>query len=153
MKQKLQNFCNIIKQAVSAGLSKLSGKRGRASGRKVHTWAAPQALQSAVHSASQYYTSLGKHRLLYVLTACLLLVMTPVCIALCIPFHSASAGTDDSLHINSTGVLSAAAVEAAEPPKIYSADPGFVNPVVAQMQERLMAHFLYGRRRTFQLLW
>lgn len=139
MKQKLQNFCNIIKQAVSAGLSKLSGKRGRASGRKVHTWAAPQALQSAVHSASQYYTSLGKHRLLYVLTACLLLVMTPVCIALCIPFHSASAGTDDSLHINSTGVLSAAAVEAAEPAKIYSADPGFVNPVVAQMQERLMA--------------
>lgn len=166
MKEKLSSMCKAAGNFCSAGFAKFKGlfskkksgdyakaskvkvsdragvKRSLAKQaphrRRLTEWAPVRAVISLFDGLSDYYRSLGKHRLLYTLTVCLLLIMTPFSVAFCIPFNSASAGTDHSLHINSAGVLSAAEVEASEPTKIYSAEPGFVNDVVIQMQERLM---------------
>ncbi len=146
---KIQNFFSKRKSGHYATTSKVKvSDRTTARRPLVHQvsnrhhsfseWGPAHTVISMFRNLSNYYHSLGRHRLLYVLTACLLLIMTPFSIAFCIPFNSASAGTDVSLHINSSGVLSAAEVEASEPTKIYSAEPGFVNDVVIDIQERLM---------------
>ena len=138
-KKKTGDYAKASKVKVSDGVGVRRTLTKKAPNRRRLTeWAPIRAVISLFDGLSDYYRSLGKHRLLYALTACLLLVMTPFSVAFCIPFNSASAGTDQSLHINSAGVLSAAEVEASEPAKIYSAEPGFVNDVVIQMQERLM---------------
>ena len=53
--------------------------------RRLTEWAPIRAVLSLFDGLSDYYRSLGKHRLLYALTACLLLVMTPFSVAFCIP--------------------------------------------------------------------
>jgi len=102
------------------------------------------AIVGAFDYVKSYYRGLGKHRLLYALVAAMLLIMTPFSVALCVPFQSASAATEQTLHINSTGVLSAAEVEASEPVKVYSAEPGYTGDVVIDMQSRLMELFYLG---------
>ncbi|MBQ6003750.1 MAG: peptidoglycan-binding protein [Clostridia bacterium] len=83
------------------------------------------------------FKALGPIRYLYLFVALVFMVAIPFTISSLVPYKSALAAGSNT--INSKNILTAAKVEQSEPETIYSAEPGMVNPIVLDLQDKLMS--------------